>query len=79
VKLTIPKTFELAGRTWTVKWVGKRSWYGRCKAAKCLIELSRDCNDEEALHAMGKEKLYNDEHFVDAHSALLLQALKTAK
>lgn len=92
MQISIPKTFQLGGRTWTVKSVGKKSWYGRCNTAKCLIELSSLCKDEEELahtffhelmhaiaHQMRWEKLFRDEAGIDGIAGLLLQVLTTAK
>lgn len=92
MKLTIPSTFELAGRTWTVKRVGKKKWYGRTRGGNCLIELSTKSKDDEELmhtflhellHAIlytqGDDKLFYDEFFVDSSASLLMQALTTAK
>jgi hypothetical protein len=90
--LKIPRTFELAGRTWRVKRVGKRSWYGRTNAAECVIHISSKSKDaEEELHtflhelmhaiawAMGWDKMFRDETRIDALSSLLLQVLETSK
>ena len=90
--ISIPKTFELGGRTWTVKLVGKRKWYGQTTPHECKIELSKLCRTPEAelhtflhelLHAaaitMGWSKFNNDEEHIDAMASLLQQALTTAK
>lgn len=75
-----------------MKYVGKKSWYGRTKCNECLIELSSRCkNSEETLHtflhelnhaifwAMDKQKLFEAEGLVDGHASLLMQALTTAE
>ena len=89
--LKIPKTFQLGGRTWKVKRVGKKRWYGRCIAGRCQIEIAECRSKEEELHTflhelthaimytMGRKKLFSDEYFVDSSSSLLLQALKSAE
>lgn len=93
MKLTIPKTFELAGRTWKVRRVKRiKDAYGKCRASRCIIELSDECSDgpelmhtflHELLHAVaytrGDKKGFFDEYRIDSTSALLLQALTTAK
>lgn len=89
----IPKTFELAGRTWTVKRnVKSKKWFGQTQAGRCLIQLSTMNKDDEEeahtflhelLHAiastMGWEKFNKDESKIDAVAGLLLQALTTAR
>ena len=92
MQVSIPKTFKLGGRTWRVKRVGKRKWYGKTDPNICVIELSASCTHDELeqqtflhelLHAvaitMGWSRLNNDEDKIDAVAGLLLQALTTAK
>lgn len=90
--ISIPKTFQLGGRTWKVKRVGKRKWYGSTHSHSCTIELSSLCNTKEieqhtflheVMHAvaitMGWSKFNDDEDKVDAMASLLLQVLTTSK
>ena len=92
MKISIPKTFELGGRTWRVKHLkGKKRWWGRAKCGSCVIELAEHKTKQALRHTflhelnhailytMARNKLFNDENFVDGHSSLLLQALTTAK
>lgn len=91
--MPIPKTFQLGGRTWTVKRrVRSKKWYGRTHQSECRIELSTyNKNEEEELHTfmhellhavagtMGWEKLNNDEVKIDALAGLLVQAMQTSE
>jgi len=94
LKMKIPKSFHLMGRTWKVRVVPKGSWnddgkVGVCSFEKCEIEiLQRDQEAMEqvllheythaALEAMAS-KLYDKENFVDVFASILHQILKTAK
>ncbi len=88
----IPREFVLAGRTWKVKRVGKRKWYGSTFSHSCEIHLSSCCDTpellahtflHEVLHAvataMGWTKFNEDEDKVDAMASLILQALTTRR
>ncbi len=90
--ISIPSSFQLGGRTWTVKHVkGKRKWWGRAKCGSCRIELAAHKSEEALLHTflhelnhailytMARNELFEDENFVDGHASLLLQVLTTAE
>lgn len=90
--MKIPSEFQLGFRTWTVKHVGKRKWYGRTYPSECRIELSSLNENAEAelhtfvhelLHAvavtMGWSKFNDNEMRIDAMAGLLIQAMTTTK
>lgn len=92
MKLTVPSQFQLAGRTWTVKRVGKRRWYGQTHCEMCVIKLSARCKDDEELlhtflhelvhaiaYTMGWTDLNDDEPKIDGVANLLMQALTTGE
>lgn len=90
----IPKTFQLGGRTWTVRRgvkCGKKKWYGKCYGSECRIDISDHNKDpEEELHTFMHELLHaiaqimcwdefnEDEGKIDAVASLLLQVMTTA-
>lgn len=92
MKFAIPSSFQLAGRTWTVKRVGKRKWYGQTNSTKCTIKLSTlNKDDEEYRHTFLHELLHacsyamawtsfnNNEARIDGLANLLLQVLTTGE
>jgi hypothetical protein len=90
----IPKKFQLMGKSFTVKVIGKNNWedpeiWGQCDFANNTIEvldLNPETNEQtffhELVHAIlmtMNNKLNKNETFVDMFGALLHQALKTSK
>lgn len=84
----IPRTFQLGGRTWTVKRNVRMKDYGDCSGSKCLIRLSRkNKDDEEELHTFCHELGHAIEFTlgwklshrkIDAIGGLLAQYMTTA-
>lgn len=90
--ISIPSSFKLGARTWTVKRVGKKKWYGQTSHNECEIRLSSRCKDDEELlhtflhelthaiaYAMGWTKFNDDEAKIDGFASLLMQAMTTAE
>lgn len=88
----VPSQFELAGRTWTVKRVSRRKWFGQTHCELCLIKISARCKNEEELrhtflhelmhaiaYTMGWTEFNDDEPKIDGVASLLSQALTTGR
>lgn len=89
--MKIPKVFRLMGQKYAVRIVPKSNWKDPeavglfdSSAREILILKSDKATMEQiALHeiehaillAMGRDKLYKDESFVDMHAAMLHQIL----
>lgn len=92
--IKIPSTFQLMGKTYTVKVIPKDQWsdaevWGDFNPATNeirVVKLGDDATEQtfyhELMHAIltaMNHKLNRDETFVDLVSGLLHQALKTSK
>lgn len=87
--MKIPKTFQLAGISWTVEEVDGMTEQGLCESEKAAIKLRKGlpqqvkeatfCHELEhaILFSMGRTD--HDEREVDAHGNLLHQFLTTYK
>lgn len=91
--MSIPKTFQLGGRTWRVKrGLQLKGRLGETDGQRCVIRLSARCGTgEEELHTfyhelmhaiaftIGWKELNDDEEKIDALANLLLQFKQSAK
>jgi len=91
--ISIPKQFQLGGRTWRVKRCdiidGDPKIYGDCDSTDCVIRLKEDFDLDvmqhtfyhELCHAicftLGWSKLNKDEDKIDALANVMFQFLKT--
>ena len=96
LKMKIPGSFQLLGKSYSVRIIPEREWtesetWGVCSPEKRQIiikgGLSRETTEHVYLHevthaildAMGRDRLYADESFVDLLSGLFHQALTSGK
>lgn len=91
--MRIPKRFNLMGQAYTVRVVPKSEWKDPeavglfDNSSRCILILRADKATMEqiflhelehaVLLAMGRDKLYKDEAFVDLHAAMYHQILTT--
>ena len=93
--ISIPSSFKLAGRTWTVEFVDcidrKKKILGQTDSDTCVIQIRKDLHGEvkehtfyhELCHAfcftLGLDALNDDEGKIDALASVLYQYLKTKR
>lgn len=93
--MKVPKTFRLLGSTYTVHLVPADKWTEADAVGYILpqsFEVYIRAGDRQLevatffhelahaiMHAMGKDKLYKDEAFIDLLGALFHQAISSAK
>lgn len=94
-KLLIPKSFDLAGATWTVsqkEGLRKSGYLGQTQPGEHEIWIEKTSVSEDLkgitfyhelfhaiFHTLGKTDLYQDEALVDMMGNLMWQFIKTSK
>jgi Zn-dependent peptidase ImmA (M78 family) len=88
--MKIPTEFQLAARTWIVRYKRMPRHFGKCDTNAGIIYLDTKLKAQDELHVFlhelfhaiastaGREKFNKDEELIDSLSALLAQAMRTS-